>query len=221
MESSVAPLIIPIHFTGGWGAAAGATALFEGGGEGDRRRRRRRSTYIHTMMCGALTSRCAWRRLQQQWRSRRRRCRHGFCADTQKALLQNTHTHTHSLSLSLSLSLSRRAFFFLCFWIWRNRRWSKSLSVLSKSPSTSGCGSLLSLLSVGGNGVWEVPIAWFVGQDSRSGFWWVILQWGFSSDPGGSFFFRSCFVQDGNSSSLSSAAVEGGTWSTAATKPDN
>ncbi len=130
---------------------------------------------------------------------------------------KHTHTHTHTLSLSLS----RRAFFFLCFWIWRNRRWSKSLSVLSKSPSTSGCGSLLSLLSVGGNGVWEVPIAWFVGQDSRSGFWWVILQWGFSSDPGGSFFFRSCLVQDGNSSSLSSAAVEGGTWSTAATKPDN
>jgi hypothetical protein len=157
--------------------------------------------------------------LQQQWRSRRRRCRHGFCADTQKALLQNT--HTHSLSLSLSLSLSRRAFFFLCFWIWRNRRWSKSLSVLSKSPSTSGCGSFLSLLSVGGNGVWEVPIAWFVGQDSRSGFRWVILQWGFSSDPGGSFFFRSYLVQDGNSSSLSPAAVEGGIWSTAATKPDN
>lgn len=35
------------------------------------------------------------------------------------------------------------------------------------------------------------------------------------------FFFRSCLVQDGNSSSLSSAAVEGGIWSTAATKPDN
>jgi hypothetical protein len=69
--------------------------------------------------------------------------------------------------------------------------------------------------------VWEVPIAWFVGQDSRSGFWWVIPQWDFSSDPGRSFFFRSCLVQQGNSSSLSSAAVEGGIWSTAATKPDN